>query len=322
MVIVFAALLGLIGAAAGAYVFYLNQTVSSNVQFADLLPDQLTVTGPSGTQTVVAPTREAQAGNSLNFLVLGSDSRGDGDQGRSDVIVLAHVSDDRQHVTLIHFPRDLYVDIPGHGKNKINAAYAFGGTKLLVATLQQLVQVPIDHVALIDFEGFKRMTDAVGGVDVEVAEGSPGFAKGRMHMNGEQGLAFVRERHALSQGDISRGQRQQAFIKAVMLKGLSKDTLLNPVQLARFIDAATSNLTVDKSLDVGAMRSLALEMRDLRGSDVSFVTAPWTGVGTSPAGASIVLVSAPQMQVLANALRSDTMAGYTDPVSPRSGFGR
>lgn len=305
--------LGLIIAAGIGYLVVLNNTVTSNVQKASLLP-------PADV-SIPAPTRAESAKNSLNFLLLGSDSRGSGDTGRSDVIVLVHISDDRKSVHLVHFPRDLYVDIPGHGKNKINAAYAFGGVPLLVRTLQNLVNLPIDHVALIDFEGFKAMTDAVGGVDVVVAEGSSAFPKGTMHMNGEQGLAFVRERYALSQGDISRGQRQQAFIKAVMLKGLSKETLLNPIQLARFVNAATANLTVDETLEVSKMRDLAFELRDLRGGDIRFITAPWTGVGTSPSGASIVIASFPQLEVLGEALRTDTMATYRDDVSPKSGFG-
>ena len=100
------------------------------------------------------PTRVEAAKDSLNLLLLGSDSRGP-DQGRSDVIVLAHISDDRSRVDLIHFPRDLWVDIPGRGKDKINAAYAYGGAPLLVQTLQTLIKVPVDHVAVVDFRGLQ-----------------------------------------------------------------------------------------------------------------------------------------------------------------------
>lgn len=297
------------------YSWYLNSKLTNNVQHADLMPTPAPGDPP-------APTRAETAKNSLNFLMLGSDSRGNGDQGRSDVIVLAHISDDRTSVHLVHFPRDLYVDIPGHGKNKINAAFAFGGAPLLAQTLENVIQVPIDHVAKVDFNGFKAMTDAVGGVDVMVAEASPGYPQGIMHMSGAQGLTFVRDRHDLSQGDISRGQRQLAFIEAVMLKGLSKDTLLNPAKLASFLEAATTNLTVDRSFDVGAMRSLAIEMRSIRGGDIHFLTAPWTGIGTAAGGASIVTMSEPQMKVLSEALKNDTMATYTDTVSPTHGFSR
>ncbi len=304
--------LTLIVVAVGGYSFLLNQKVASNVQYDDLMPTA---------DAVSAPARAETAKNAVNYLLVGTDARGGVDGGRSDVIILAHISDDRKSVHLIHFPRDLYVPIPGHGTDKLNSAYAYGGVPLLVKTLQNLVAVPIDHVALVDFEGFKRMTDAVGGVDVDNPVGSPDYPKGTIHLNGTDGLMFVRERHSLAQGDISRGQRQQAFIKAVMAKGLSREVLLNPLKLAGFVDAATSNLTVDKGLDIGEMRSLALEMRDLRGSDIKFVTAPWTGVGTAPNGASIVLVSQPQMARLTAALREDSLGSYVDNVSPKSGFG-
>ncbi len=317
-------MIGVFAVLVGGFLVHLSRTVTDNVRHDDLLPTAAaTITGPDGSAVVLpSPNRAPRAGNAINLLMVGSDSRSSTDQGRSDVIVLVHISSDRSRVDLVHFPRDLYVEIPGHGRNKINAAYAFGGVPLLVETLQQLVNVPIDHVALIDFEGFKRMTDAVGGVDVEVKEASPGFPKGVVHVDGERGLAFVRERYTLSQGDISRGQRQQAFIKAIMLKGLSTETLLNPAKLSAFVDAATANLTVDRGLDVAAMRSLALDLRGLRSGDIASVTAPWSGIGTTAQGASIVVMSQSQMRVLGEALRNDAMASYTDPVSPQTGFSR
>ena len=114
----------------------------------------------------------------------------------------------RPHVGELYpfFPRDLYVT-SRQGKDKINAAFAYGGAPLLVQTVQGLVGVPVDHVAIIDFEGFKQMTDAVGGVNVYVEESSAGsgytFTKGYQQMGGTEVLAFVRERKELSEGDIS-----------------------------------------------------------------------------------------------------------------------
>ena len=293
-----------------AYLLFLNQTVSNNVKHDALLPTP----GVSGATS--APPRKAAAGHAQNFLVIGSDARPGLAGGRSDVIVLVHVASDKKTVTLVHFPRDLYVSVPGHGKDKINAAYAYGGAPLLIRTLQDLVGVPIDHVAMIGFEGFKRMTDAVGGVNVYVEEASSGsgysFRKGFQQMDGAEALAFVRERKDLSEGDISRGRRQQAFIKALMLKALSKDVLLNPVKLAQFTDAATSNLTVDEKFSVGDMRKEALSMRSLRSHDITFITAPFTGFGTAPNGGSIDIVDVPGMQALGEALQNDAMAGYKD----------
>jgi LCP family protein required for cell wall assembly len=293
-----------------AYLLFLNHKVSSNVQHEALLPTP----GVSGAPA--APTKKPAARDAQNILFIGSDARAGLAGARSDVIVLMHVAGDRKTVTLVHFPRDLYVDVPGHGKDKINAAFAYGGAPLLVRTLQNLVGVPIDHVAITNFDGFKNMTNAVGGVNVYVEESSVSggytFSKGYQEMNGEQALAFVRERKQLSEGDISRGRRQQAFIKALLLKALSRDVLTNPVKLAQFVDAGTKNLIVDQEFTVGQMRSEALSLRNLRGKDVSFVTAPFTGFGTSPGGASIDILDVPGMQALGEALQNDAMASYQD----------
>jgi LCP family protein required for cell wall assembly len=295
---------------AAAYVLFLNHTVSKNVKRSALLPTP----GVSGAEA--APTKKPAAKDAQNILFIGSDARAGLAGARSDVIVLMHIAGDRKTVTLVHFPRDLYVSVPGHGKDKINAAFAYGGSPLLVRTLQDLVGVPIDHVALVDFEGFKNMTDAVGGVNVYVEEasnnGGYNFTKGFHQMGGAEALAFVRERHDLSEGDISRGRRQQAFIKALMLKSLSKDVLANPVRLAQFVDAGTRNLTVDDAFTVSKMRSEAVSLRNLRGRDVAFVTAPFTGFGTSPVGASIDIVDEPGMATLGEALQNDQMSTYQD----------
>ena len=302
-------LLVVVGGSA-AYLLFLNHTVDSNVKHESLLPTP----GVGGASD--APTKNAAAKDAQNFLIIGSDARSGLAGARSDVIVLMHVAGDRKTVNLIHFPRDLYVDIPGRGKDKINAAFAYGGAPLLVQTIQGLVGVPVDHVAIIDFEGFKRMTDAVGGVNVYVEESSASssytFTKGYQQMGGAEALAFVRERKDLSEGDISRGRRQQAFIKALMLKSLSKSVLANPVKLAEFVDAGTSNLTVDQDFSTGDMRSEAVAMRNLRGKDIAFITAPFTGYGTSPVGGSIDLLDVPGMATLGEALQNDAMETYED----------
>lgn len=312
-------------AAVAGYVAFLNWRVSSNVTHAQLmpLPDSPIRGEDSDVTPTAAPERSEEAGDSLNILVVGSDSRNvDADRGRSDVMVLMHISDDRERVDLVHFPRDYFVEIPGsNNKNKLNAAYAFGGTPLLIQTLQPLVGVPIDHVVITDFESFKSLTDAVGGVEVNVAEGSPDFAEGTQWMDGETALKFVRERYALSQGDISRGQRQQAFIKALMLQVLTRDTFTNPARLAEVVDAGTQNLTVDEDFAVSDMRDLGWSMRNIRGGDIHFVTAPWSGIGSDDYAGSIVIPHEDQLEVLREHLRTDTMADYVDEVSPRQGFG-
>jgi LCP family protein required for cell wall assembly len=294
--------------AIGGYLAWLNHIVTNNVKQELLLPDQALPPAPDGS-VVDVPT-----GTGTNYLIIGNDAGPDRVGARSDVMVLVHVPDDHSEVTLIHFPRDLWVPIPGHKEAKLNASYAWGGAPLLVKTMQNMLGIKIDHVAMLGFEGFKNMTDAVGGVDVNVEEPSTSdgytFDVGTMHMDGAQALAFVRERKQLSEGDISRGRRQLAFIKALMLKTLNKDVLLNPVKLATFVDAATGNLTVDQNLDVSTMRSEALAMRDLRGDDIRFITAPFTGFGTSSDGQSIDIVDDVKMAQLGDAIRNDELNAY------------
>lgn len=291
------------------YLGFLNQTVSGNIQHEALLPES--APGVVGDDT--APV----TGFGQNFLLIGSDARPGDTFSRSDVVIVAHVTEERDKVYLIHFPRDLYVKIPGHGRDKINAAYAFGQAPLLVSTLQNLVGLHIDHVAKIDFTGFENMTDAVGGVRVHANEPSvndDGFRirRGWNDLNGQQALGFVRERKELSEGDISRGQRQQAFLRALLVKSLSRETITNPITLAKFIDAATSNTIVDDDFSVGDMRSEAIGMRDLRGDDIQFITAPFTGFGVTSAGASIDVVDENGMRQLGEAIRTDRLDEYVE----------
>ncbi|WP_286175842.1 LCP family protein [Arthrobacter sp. NEB 688] len=303
----------LVALAVGGFVGYLGWRVSDNVTQADLLP-----TAPPPTVASDGTPITIGRDKGTNFLLIGSDSRG-ADRGRADVIVLVHVPKDPTSIQMVHFPRDLFVDIPGHGKNKINAAYAFGGEPLLVETLQDLVGIKIDHVARTDFEGFKNMTDAVGGVRVYAEEGNDAngnggkaIQKGWNTLDGEQALAFVRERYELSEGDISRGKRQLAFVKALLLKATSGETVRNPLAVARFADAATKNLVVDRDLSIGTMKDYALELRGIRASDVVFATAPFSGFGTDPNAGSIDIVDEQGMALLGKALRADRMDDYLD----------
>ena len=194
-------------------------------------------------RTVVTISRGASdgekpaEGRGRNFLLLGSDRRSpeeakaSGIVGqRSDVMMLVHVAEDNQNVYVTSFPRDLYIDIPGHGKDRINAALAYGGVSLAVTTVENYTGVPIDHVALIDFEGIKGLVDTLGGET---------FTKGTQHMDGEEALVFVRARKQFADGDFQRNRNQQAVLKGIIAKLLSRDTLSNPLTLRDTIDSVS-----------------------------------------------------------------------------------
>jgi anionic cell wall polymer biosynthesis LytR-Cps2A-Psr (LCP) family protein len=217
------------------------------------------------------PVKATRTAKSMTFLVLGSDSRisaGDPTQWRAgaqrtDAIMLLHVPADRQGVDLVSIPRDSWVEIPDHGRAKINAAFSYGGPSLMVATVERLTSVRIDHVVIADFTGFTTLTDALGGVRL-----------GPEQMDGAQALAYVRQRHGLPGGDLDRVRRQQAWMRAVADKLIDEGGLTNPLRLNRVMNDVTQLLAVDDRLTGTKMRSTALSLRHLHSSDIRTATAP------------------------------------------------
>ncbi|RNI23796.1 LCP family protein [Flexivirga caeni] len=292
------------------FALYLNHVLTSNIKHGAALP------------TAAIPAAK-DAGDAQNILLIGSDTRSGSvtntrQNARSDVIQLVHISAGQKSVQIIHFPRDLYVAIPGHGKNKINASFAYGGPALLAQTVSNLLGgLTINRYAIIDFKGFADLTNDLGGVNVYVAQAfsEPGFGtfhKGYNKMNGDQALGFVRERHQLAEGDIDRGRDQQAWIAAVLHKTLSAGTLLNPLKLTETVKDLTKYTEVDQGTSAGDLRGLAFDLRNLRSGDVTYFTAPFTGFGMNPVAGSIDIVNVPQMKKLGQALYHDKMAEYTN----------
>lgn len=294
-----------------AYQAFLNHTPKINIKHSALLPAPSVDLAPGET----VPTKDPAAKDAANILLIGSDSRGSVAQGRSDIIVLAHISVDHKQVSLVHFPRDLYVDVPGHHKDTISSAFGYGGPQLLVRTLQQLVDVPIDHVGFVKLDGLAAMTDALDGVDVNVAKASSGrglttLRKGVNHLDGAAALGFIRARSQPGENDVTRGRRQLTFIKALMVRALSKDALSNRITFAEFRGAATANLTVDNAFAAEDMRSLASALKGLGSNDIVPITAPIAGLGKSATGTQVDVVNTSRMALLSTALRTDSMAGF------------
>lgn len=300
--------------AVGGYAWFLSNKLSDLVQ-EDLLGVQTPASGAGSPEwSTDSDDKPLVTGKGENYLIIGSDARPGDAFSRSDVIIVAHVTEKKDAVTLIHFPRDLYVEIPGRSKDKINAAYAFGGAPLLVRTLQNLIGVTIDHAAKIDFEGFTRMIDAVGGIQVWAEEpstaGGVTITRGWNKLDGAQALIFVRERKSLSEGDISRGWRQMEVVRALFTKAASRDVRLNPVKLSAFLDATIPNMVVDRSMTPAFIRSQALSLGRLRSDRITFATAPFTGYGTAPDGGAIVILDEDRMGQLRRGLERDDLPGY------------
>lgn len=266
------------------------------------------------------------AGPGLTFLLMGSDTRApapttgtdaapgvDAGSERSDVIMLAQLSADRTSAAVVSIPRDSWVDIPGHGMGKINAAFAYGGAPLLVRTVEQLTNVHVDHFGAIDFAGFQGMVDAVGGIDVQIRHATQNFgvpfAAGLNHLDGARALVYVRQRYDLPDGDIDRAKRQQNALRAVLAKAVTGGILADPVKLYRFLDVTSRSVSVDDTLTNGDFRALALESRGLRPSAVTFLTAPVRGLGRQGAQSVVYLDDARCAQVW-EALRDGTASRY------------
>jgi LCP family protein required for cell wall assembly len=178
-------------------------------------------------RAAVAATDPVLPGQPINILLIGSDKRpgksDNGDPGRSDSIILVKMDPDRDFISMLSFPRDLYVPIPGYGSDKINAAYSIGGPKLTMETVKQLTGEPINQFVNIDFQGFVRLVNAVGGVYIDVdrryfndnSGGGPSYATidlqpGYQKLNGDDALDYARFRHTDS--DFQRINRQQQFL--------------------------------------------------------------------------------------------------------------
>ncbi|OIH99948.1 MULTISPECIES: LCP family protein [unclassified Curtobacterium] len=263
--------------------------------------------------------RPAATKGAENVLLIGSDRRPADDPdrtagGRADTLMLAHVPADRSAVYLMSIMRDSWVEVPGHGRAKINAAYAWGGVPLTVQTVERLLDVRIDHVAEIDFTGFASMTDALGGVTVDSSQAFSArghdFVAGPNHLDGNAALAFVRERYAFADADHTRVRNQQAFMRGVLDGLLSRGTLTNPGRIQDFVTATSEHLSVDPGLTFPRLVRLGWSLRGVRADDLRTFTLPTAGAGTSPDGQSIVTLNTLAVGELSQALRSDDVAGW------------
>lgn len=306
--------------AGGLYVRNLQNTFDDNRNILDF-----TLDGDSEGRT---------EDGTVNMLLLGSDSRGEGldtadnkgeDGERSDTMMFVHIPADRSGVYVMSIVRDLWVDIPGEGEGRINTALDLGGYPLVVDTVEELLDTHIDHIGIIDFTGFEDLTTALGGVYVEnsvsfsAGQHNPTFyPEGTIRLQGNDALRYVRERKSFVQGDFMRVQNQQRVVKAIIDRFLSADTLTNPQRVNDAVEGIVPYLTLDEGLDASTVGGYALEMRNLRSSDIHMFTIPTGDQMVTGGGAYVLEEDRSATEVLRRSLRTENLDGFLTYMDARN----
>ncbi len=270
---------------------------------------------------LVSYARQPAAGAGSNWLITGSDSR----QGltrkqerkyhtgrnvagqRSDTILLLHIPGNGGPAVLVSLPRDSYVNIPGYGYNKLNAAYSFGGPKLLAETVQNATGLRIEHYMGIGFGGLVNVVNSVGGVTMcfkhplhDAASGLH-LRKGCQTLSGGKALSFVRTRHQFASQDLQREQNQRAFMKALLSKMTSPGVMFNPFTVVPAALGSVDSLIVDEGTHLNQLLSVAFALRQPESTTVPIGNSNYA----TPAG-DAVLWDPNQAGRLFRDLNSDT----------------
>jgi LCP family protein required for cell wall assembly len=258
-----------------------------------------------------------------DWLVVGSDSReglsaerrkqlatGQAAGRRTDTMMLLHLPRGGGAPTLVSLPRDSYVPIPGHDANKLNAAYAFGGPKLLTRTVEQATGIRVDHYMEVGFDGFASTVDAVGGVRicVDKAMHDPkaglNLRAGCQVLDSAKALGYVRTR-ASARGDLDRVERQREFLAALIDKATSPGVLLNPFRSIPLALRATKSVAVDNGDHVYQLIRFPLALRAVGRGDGVTTTVPIGASDTVPGAGSVLRWDRAKALALFNALRED-----------------
>ena len=286
---------------------------------------------------VDAGTSDSGTTGPLNILVAGVDQRtglthhqevvlhvGSDVSTNSDTLMLMHVSADRSRVTVVSIPRDSWVDIPGHGMSKINAAYGDGGPKLMVQTVEQATGLTVNDYVEVNFLGFVKVIDALGGVNiclpfaVNDAYSGLNLSAGVHHVDGITALEYARDRHSFAASDLARIDDQQQLMATILSKAASTGTLSDPFKLRQVIASVTSAIQVDQGFN---LVSLASQLSGLRPQDVAFTTVPLGNLSyQTPTGESAVLWDSAAASQLFGQIRADQRpAAVAPPPRPKAG---
>ena len=202
---------------------------------------------------------------SVLLLVIDTGDDGRVEQGRSDTTIVATVNPRDKQTTLVSLARDTYVDIPGQGKqDKLNHAYAFGGASLAMDTVENYLNIPINHYVSINMAGLKELVNAVGGIEVNnnltFSQDGYDFTIGKISLDGEQALSYSRMRYEDPNGDYGRQERQRKVIEGIVQKVLSLNSVSNYQEI---LTAVSDNMKTDLSFD--DMKKIALDYRSAFG---------------------------------------------------------
>jgi LCP family protein required for cell wall assembly len=250
----------------------------------------------------------------VTFLVIGSDTRagldslqnfGESDGARGDVIMLIKLYPDDGSAQILSLPRDLLVEIPGRGTDRINAAYAFGGAPLMVKTVRAVTGLPIHHYVEVDFVGFQALVNEIGGVHLDFPHAARDINSGlsveagRQLLDGQEALAFARSRQYeelqgdewvnVDADDFGRTRRQQQLILAILAELKTPSTL---TETGAIVGSFAQHLTVDSALAESSLVELAFAMRGLSATKIETATLP--GYIDDFEGKSVVRMSHPQ----------------------------
>jgi len=264
----------------------------------------------------------------VNILVAGVDNRGgltrrqearlhvgNAVSANSDTLMLVHIPADHASAQVVSLPRDSWVNIPGYGMNKINAAYGLGGARLMVATVERATGIVVNDYVEVSFLGFVKVINAVGGVNIclpyAIDDPASGLhmSAGKHHVAGVTALKFARDRHSFALSDLARIQDQQQLMSSLFAEATRAGIVADPARLHQFLSSVTAAVKVDRGFD---LVRLAQELRGIRPSDVTFTTVPLSSLGyVTPTGQSAVLWDRARAAALFTSLK--TGAGTAQP---------
>lgn len=312
--------------AAGSFMLVLNHEVGSIDKVPMTTDKNRPLPDQSGAMNILLlGSDKGQVAKGAKDTTIAEDAKGAWPAGkyRSDTIMVVHVDAAHDNVHVVSIPRDTFTTIydgagKAHGKQKINAAFSAYGPGGAVSTVEHLTGLRMEHLAIMDWEGFKDLSTAVGGVKVHVSdnvydtENKVQWKEGDYNLKGEKALLYVRQRYGLLRGDFDRIARQQNFLRSLMRSILSGPSLRNPVTVLNTTKVLTRNLTTDDGWSTGEIRGLAWSLRHIRAHDVKFIMTPVAGTPTDPVYGSIVELKKDRTAELFTALRDDRGQDYVD----------